>query len=320
MRKRSPFLLAALSAALALPSPAPAQDFPNRTIQFIVPFGPGFVDVVARALGEQMAADLGKPVIIVNRPGAAGSVGAAQVAKADPDGYTLLLGGLASNIMAPAINANISYDGIRDFTQIAYIGGPAIALVVPGDSPIKNLKDLAETAKAGKLAGYASSGVGTTGNIVMEILGQRLGFRIPHVPYNSAAMTDIITGRVPVAAYTYTSTLGLVQGGQLRAIAVTGEKRGREMPDVQTLREQGIDLAALSWLALLGPRGIPQPVVARLEAAAVKAMKSATVIKHFEINGIETRDIPAKGLAAHFEAEARIWVPAAKAAVPAAPK
>ena len=175
-----------------------------------------------------------------------------------------------------------------------------------------------DEAKAGKLAGYASSGVGTTGNIVMEIIGQRNGFRIPHVPYNSAAMNDIVAGRVPIAAYTYTSTLGLVQGGQLRAIAVTGEKRGREMPDVPTLKEQGVDLAALSWLALLGPKGIPQPVVARLETAAQKSMQSAAVIKHFEINGIETRDIPASQLGAHFEAEAKIWGPASKAAVPAA--
>ena len=310
----------ALAAVLGCAAPAAAQDFPNRPIQFVVPFGPGFVDVVARALGEAMSADLGRPIVIVNRPGAAGSVGAAQVAKSDPDGYTLLLGGLASNIMAPAINANIAYDGIRDFTQIAYIGGPAIALVVPASSTIRTLKDLMDEAKAGKLAGYASSGVGTTGNIVMEIIGQRNGFRIPHVPYNSAAMNDIVAGRVPIAAYTYTSTLGLVQGGQLRAIAVTGEKRGREMPDVPTLREQGVDLAALSWLALLGPKGIPPAIATRLETSAAKAMKSPGVIKHFEINGIETRDIPAKDLPAHFEAEARIWGPASKAAVPAAPK
>ena len=310
--------LLGLATAIALGNAAQAQDFPTRTIQFIVPFGPGFVDVVARSLAEQMSQELGKPVIVVNRPGAAGSVGAAQVAKSDPDGYTLLLGGLASNIMAPAINANITYDGLRDFTQIAYIGGPAIAIVVPGNSSIKNLKDMMDEAKAGKLAGYASSGVGTTGNIVMEIIGQRNGFRIPHVPYNSAAMNDIIAGRVPIAAYTYTSTLGLVQGGQLRAIAVTGEKRGREMPDVQTLKEQGVDLAALSWLALLGPKGIPQPVVTRLETAAQKSMQSPNVIKHFEINGIETRNIPASQLGAHFEAEAKIWGPASKAAVPAA--
>lgn len=313
-------ILCGLVAALAFTTVSKAQEFPNRTIQFIVPFGPGFVDVVARAMGEAMSKELSTPIIIVNRPGAAGSVGAAQVAKADPDGYTILFGGLASNIMAPAINANITYDGIADFTQIAYIGGPAIALVVPASSSIRSIKDLIDEGKAGKLAGYASSGVGTTGNIVVEIIGQRNNFRIPHVPYNSAAMSDIIAGRVPMAAYTYTSVVSLVQAGQVRAIAVTGEQRGREMPDVPTLREQGIDLAALSWLALLGPKGIPQPVVDKLEGAATRAMKTPGVVKHFEINGIETRDIPAKELRAFFEAEAKIWGPASKAAVPAAPK
>lgn len=174
-------------------------------------------------------------------------IAATHVARAEPDGYTLLMGGLAPQILAPAVAKNADFDALRDFTPIAYIGGPPLVWVVPPASDLRSLADLIAAAKADKFSGYASSGVGTVGHLVVELVARQNGLKLTHIPYNTAAFADIIAGRVPMGSFTWGAALGQLQGGTLRALAVTTEARRPEVPSVPTFKELGYDLVASTW-------------------------------------------------------------------------
>ena len=193
--------------------------------------------------------------MIENRGGGGGIVAATQVARAEPDGYTILMGGLAPQILAPAIAGNAGFDALRDFTHIAYIGGPPIVWVVPPSSELRSVADLVAAAKADKFSGYASSGVGTLGHLVVEYVAKQNGLKLTHIPYNTAAFADIIAGRVPMGSFTWGAALGQVQGGTLRALAVTTEARRPEVPNVPTFKELGYDLVASTWFSFSGAEG-----------------------------------------------------------------
>ena len=306
-------LLLVLAVLSALP--ALAQDWPSKPIRLIVPFAPGgAADVWARIIAEPLGAALKQSVVIENRGGAGGMLAATQVARADPDGYTLLIGGLAPQIIAPAINANPGFDVLRDFVHIAYIGGPPIVLVTNPASDLKSLKDAIDAAKAGKLSGYASSGVGTLGHLVMEYVSKQQGIKLNHIPYNTAAFADILAGRVPLGSFTWGAALGQVQGGTLRALAVTTEARRPEAPDVPTFKELGYDLVASTWFSLAAPKGTPQPVVDRLNAELSRILNLPDIKPRLERDAFDAKALTPAQLTAFFEAETARWKPVAQAA------
>ena len=205
-----------LAALFAFAAPARA-DWPTKPIHIVVTFAPGgAADIWARIIAEPLSKALSQSVVVENRGGGGGIVAATQVARAEPDGYTILMGGLAPQILAPAIAGNAGFDALRDFTHIAYIGGPPIVL---GGAAVERIafgrRYLIAAAKADKFSGYASSGVGTLGHLVVEYVAKRHNLKLTHIPYNTAAFADIIAGRVPMGSFTWGAALGQVQGGTL---------------------------------------------------------------------------------------------------------
>jgi tripartite-type tricarboxylate transporter receptor subunit TctC len=251
-------------------------------------------------------------VVIENRGGAGGMVGSTQVARAEADGYTLLMGGLASQVVATAINPNPGYDSLRDFTYVAYIGGPPIVLVVNPSSEFKSLKDVVSAAKVGKLSGYASSGVGTLGHLVVEYVAKREGVKLNHIPYNTAAFADIIGGRVPLGTFTWGAVLGQARGGTLKPIAITTGARLPEFPDLPTFKELGYDLVASTWFALAGPRGLPNDITRRLNQEIIKIMNLPDVKTKLAQDAFEPKPMTPDELMAFMQSETARWTPIAQ--------
>ncbi len=300
---------ALLSAVLVAPT-ARAADWPTRPIHIVAPFGPaGAADKFARVLADYLPAELKQPVVVENRGGGGGIIGSAQVARADPDGYTLLISSLASQAIAPAISPNPGFDSMRDFTHIAYFGGPPIGWVVTPSSDLHSVDDVLAAARDGKLAGYASSGIGTLGHLVAEAVMQQSGAQMSHIPYNTAALPDILAGHVPLASYAWSSVLGQVQAGTLRAIAVSTASRQPDFPDVPTFREQGFDLVASTWFALSGPARMPREIVERLNREVYRIMDRPDVRQRFAQDAIDFKSMTPEDLTQLFAVEIARWAP-----------
>jgi tripartite-type tricarboxylate transporter receptor subunit TctC len=304
-----------LGLLLALTAPAHAADWPTKPIRLVVPFAPGgAADVWGRVLADHLSTALKQSVVVENRGGAGGTVGSAQVARAEPDGYTLLMGGLASQVVATAINPNAGYEPLRDFTYIAYVGGPPITLVVDPSSEFKSLRDVVAAARAGTLSGYASSGVGTLGHLVVEYVARKEGVKLNHIPYNTAAFADIIAGRVPLGTFTWGAVLGQARGGTLRPIAITTETKIAEFPDLPTFKELGYDLVASTWFALAGPKGLPDEVTQRLNREIIKIMGLPEVKRKLAQDAFDPKPMTPAELAAFMASETARWRPIAQAA------
>jgi tripartite-type tricarboxylate transporter receptor subunit TctC len=307
--------MAMIGAALLAAAPVRAADWPSKPIRLVVPFAPGgAADVWGRIIAEHLSTALKQSVVVENRGGACGTVGSAQVARAEPDGYTLLIGGLASQVVASAINPNAGYDSLRDFTYIAYIGGPPITLVVNPASEFKSLKGVMAAARAGKLSGYASSGVGTLGHLVVEYVARKEGVKLNHIPYNTAAFADIIAGRVPLGTFTWGAVLGQARGGTLRPVAITTETKIAEFPDLPTFKELGYDLVASTWFALVGPKGLPDDITQRLNREIIKIMQLPDVRKKLTQDAFDPKPMSSAQLTAFMAAETARWKPIAQAA------
>jgi tripartite-type tricarboxylate transporter receptor subunit TctC len=308
--------LAWILALLAFAAPARAADWPTKPIHIVVTFAPGgAADIWARIIAEPLSKALNQSVVIENRGGGGGVVAATQVVRAEPDGYTILMGGLAPQILAPAIAGNAGFDALRDFTHIAYIGGPPIVLVVPPSSELRSVNDIIAAAKADKFSGYASSGVGTLGHLVVEFVAKRQDLKLTHIPYNTAAFADIIGGRVPMGSFTWGAALGQVQGGTLRALAVTTEARRPEAPDVPTFKELGYDLVASTWFSFSGPKGLPPEIVQRLNEATVRILELPEVKKRVVQDAFDPKPLTPEQLAAFMQTETARWTPIAQAAM-----
>ncbi len=304
-----------LAALCALPLPANAQAWPTKPIRIVVPFAPGgAADVWARIIADPLSAALKQSVVVENRGGAGGMLAATQVMRADPDGYTLLVGGLAPQIIAPAIAANPGFDAIADFVHIVYIGGPPITWVVHPASELRSVRDVVEQARAGKLSGYASSGVGTLGHLVVEYVSKQQGIKLNHIPYNTAAFADIIAGRVPMGSFTWGAALGQVQGGTLRALAVTTEARRPDVPDVPTFKELGYDLVASTWFSLAAPKGTPPAIVQQLNREVIRILALPDIKTRLERDAFDPKSFTPEQLMAYFQAETARWKPIAQAA------
>lgn len=282
------FVVTLLAAAFA--PYASAQQYPNKPIRVVVPWPPGgLVDIAGRVVGERLHAALGQPFIIENKPGAGGIIGADQVAKAAPDGYTIVLTTSALNMNA-ALRSKLPFDVAKDFEPIAVVAYAAAILVVHpalGVSSVKELIALAKT-KPGKLT-YASAGTGTPAHLSAELFKSMLGLDILHVPYKGAppAMTDQIAGRVDFHFANAAVALPQIKAGTVRALAVTSAKRFAAVPDVPTMAEAGVPkFEADQWLGYLAPRGTPRAVVERLVAEMNKALSSDEVRATLAQNGM----------------------------------
>ncbi len=308
------FLLGILVAALCAAS-ASAQDWPSKPIRIVVPFAPGgAADIWARVIAEHLSPALKQSVVIENRGGSGGMIAAQQVARAEPDGYTILVGGLAPQIISPSLSANPGFDTLKDFVHIAYIGGPPMVWVADPKNDLRSVKDVVAAAKADKLSGYASSGVGTLGHLVVEFVARREGLKLNHIPYNTAAFADIIAGRVPLGSFTWGAALGQIKGGTLRAIAVTTETRRPEAPDVPTFKELGYDLVASTWFSFAAPKGTPDAVVRRLNAETIRIFKLPEIQKRRDQDAFDPKEFTPEQLTAYFESEMKRWQPVAQAA------
>jgi tripartite-type tricarboxylate transporter receptor subunit TctC len=311
------FRIAIVGVALALLTPAPgsAAEWPSKPIRLVVPFGPaGVADLLGRIVAEHLQAELKQTVVVENRGGAAGLPAAALVARSDPDGYTLLLSGLATNVIAAAVSPNPGFDTLRDFVHIAYLGGPPIGWIAAPSTEIRSVEDVLRLAREGKLVGYATSGTGTLGHLVTEYVVQKTGTPMTQIPYNTAVFTDLIAGRVPLASYAWSSVMGQVQGGTVRAIAVTSETRLPNFAEVPTFKELGYDLVARTWFALSGPKGMPADIVERINKEVIKMFERQIVRDRMAQQAVDVKPMTPEELSRHFESEVSRWTPIARSA------
>lgn len=261
---------AALAAAATLATPARAA-FPDKPIKLLVPFAPGGgTDIVARYIGEKLGAALGQPVVIDNRPGANGIIAGEALVKSAPDGHTLLVATAAGFASAPALGAKLPYDVAKDFQPVAMLGlFPLVINATPGLAA-NTLAEFIALAKSkpGEL-NYATAGIGSTNHLVFEMLAQRTGLKLNHVPYKGAApaATDLRTGTVQVMVDSLAASLGNIQAKVVKALAVTTAVRQPQTPDVPTLKESGVDLVYPGWASLVAPAGTPEAIVTQLSQA-----------------------------------------------------
>jgi tripartite-type tricarboxylate transporter receptor subunit TctC len=255
---------------------------------------------------------------IENRSGAAGMIGAGMVAVAPPDGYTLVISGIGSNIIGPAFYGNATFDGVRDFTYIAYLGGAPVGLLVHPSLGLNTYRDFLAWAKAQKgPIDYMSAGAGSSSFLFGFDLAQREGFSFTHIPYNGsgAAIPDLLAGNVKVATISFSTGSELVRSGAVKALAVSTERRLPAFPDVPTFKELGYkDMVSGSWFALSGPAHLPDEIVQKLNHAVVEALKDPVIQRNLEHDGFDTRPMSPAEVTAFVETESARWTPIAKAA------
>jgi len=283
--------LALIIACAVPPAVAETTSYPDRPVHLVVGFPPGGpVDVVARALGQELEKLLGQPVVIENRAGAGGIIGTEAVARAAPDGYTLLLATTTLTIQE-TLYKNLTYSALRDFTPVAAIAAGPQVLIVNKDVPAKNLQELIALAKSkpGQL-NYASPSTGGANHLAGEMLKTMAGIDVMHIPYKGGAPaeTDLIGGRVTFMFASLPAALARVRAGQVRAIAVTSTKRVDAAPDIPTLAESGLPgFEVSSWYGVAGPAGMPRDVVMRLNTEVNKALSAAQMKDRMVQLGVE---------------------------------
>jgi tripartite-type tricarboxylate transporter receptor subunit TctC len=301
-----------LAAMFAGPAPAQALAFPTRAVTLVVPVAPGgILDTVARMVAADMGKALGQPVVVDNKPGASGNIGASFVAKSAPDGYTLLVGYSMFHVGNPSMFRNLSWDPLRDFSSVAMVATSPHVVAVHPAVPVHSLKELVDLARAspGKL-NYASPGSGSVPHVGMELFKQQNGIDIMHVPYKGAGpmMQDVVGGAVQVTIATPPSLLGFVQSGRVRALAVAARSRHPLLPDVPTTAEAGYPSFELeAWVALFAPAGTPGAVIAKLTAAAQEALKSPLVVERARTTGMTIRYMPPGELDATVRTDLQYW-------------
>jgi len=306
-------IAAALCAAAfcAFATPATAQPYPVKPVRIIVPFAPGGVDVTARIVADRLTAALVQPFIVENRPGAGGSVGAKMVASSDPDGHTLLFSTPGPVVVSPLINRNAGYDTVKNFAPVAIVSQSPLLLVSHPAVPATTVKELVEHAKAnpGKVH-FPSPGFGTQPHLVGEMFKSMTGADIVHVPYRGSApaITDLLAGQMQIYFDNFANVLQHVESGKLKALAVTGDARSPQLPDVPTMQQSGYGgIAATYWNGMLAPAGTPAAIVARLNAAVNQAVATPEVSTALRKLGSDPKTGTSQEFAAFIAAEVQRW-------------
>ena len=297
--------------AAALPS-AHSQSWPSRAIRIVVPFAPGgSTDIFARLVGDRLATALGQTVVIDNRPGAGGNIGADAVAKAPPDGYTLLMATTGVMAINNAMYKSLSYDAEKDLKPVIYIASITNVLIVPADSSLKSVGDVVAAAKAapGRLS-FASSGSGSSTHMSAELFRLMTGTELLHIPYKGSgqAMPDVISGRVSMMFENMPGAVGHIKGGKVRVLAVTGLQRTPALPDVKTVAESGVPgYESLSWSGIAAPAATPPEVIARLNREINAILANPEMRHKLAEQGAEAVGGTPEAFAEHIGRERQKW-------------
>jgi tripartite-type tricarboxylate transporter receptor subunit TctC len=314
MRRQLLRALGALAAAGAMPGTARAQPaaWPSRTIRIISPSAPGgLTDVVARMIAERLGPALGQSVIVENRPGGTGAVALDLVAKSPPDGYTLVVGFAGANVIYPLLNPKLPFDAQKDFTPIVRVSTGGNVLMVHDSVPVRTLPEFLAWVKAQPVPpNYGSWGNGSGGHLAGEYLKMLTGIAMNHVPYRSASAlgADMSGGHVLLGVLDGTNALAGMRTGRLRAIAQTGPTRAAGLPDVPTMVEQGVAFGIGVWSGILGPAGLPAPIVARLNEEISKIVQlPETQDKWVALLGSRPSPTSAEAFVRIIEEDFRVW-------------
>jgi tripartite-type tricarboxylate transporter receptor subunit TctC len=314
-------LLALVATELLFVAPAQAQQppYPSKPLKMIMPFPAGGpTDILGRLVGQKLTESFGQNVVIENRPGGGGVIGASLAVKSPPDGYTLYLGGITTLVLAPFVHKNLQYDPLRDFQPISQTTISPLLLMTHPSLPAKSVKDYIALARAkpGEI-NYASSGPGGSGHLAGELFRGITKVNIVHVPYRGAppALTDLISGQVQSMFGTMLASVPHIRNGKLRALAVTGPQRSLAVPDVPTFAESGLPTYdASSWNGILVPAGTPRPIVDKLSAEIVKIMRTPGVLDRLANDGPIAIGSTPEQFAAYIKAEQAKWHPVVRAA------
>ena len=286
-------VIASICALFICATAASGQTYPSRVVKLVVPYpAGGVVDITGRLLADQLQRELNATVIVENKAGAGGTIGANFVAKAEPDGYTILLSGAATHAFAPALFKALPYDPVADFAPITQVTEGYLALTVPADSDIKDVAGFVRTMKAkGVSSNYASNGHGTYPHLAMELLKQTAGIELVHVPFRGGneSVTALLGGQVQVTLNHLPVIQPQTEARKFRVLATSGPTRALAMPDVPTLRESGYDIVASAWFGLFAPAKTPREIIGRLSAAVARAAKDPAFVEKLRAQGDEIR-------------------------------
>jgi tripartite-type tricarboxylate transporter receptor subunit TctC len=309
---------AAIGAALWLIGTANAADWPTKPVHVIVAYAAGGAnDLLGRVFAEQLTQALGQPFLVENRTGGGGLVGTEYVARSQPDGYTLIVSGMPSHVLAPAMNKNAGFDPVRDFTHIAYLGGPPNVFAVHNSSPAKSFSELLDLMR--KQPGgveYVSPSVGSVGNMVAEYVAAKEHVKLTHVAYRGggSAIFDLVAGHVKMGSMTLSTMSQHIKAGTLRALAISSAARMPELPDVPTLVELGYpELVVRTWYGLSGPAGLPPEIVTRINEVVNKAMDLPKVQQQLAGEAVEIKAMTPAEFTRFMQDQVGQWVPAVKA-------
>ncbi|KJK26150.1 LacI family transcriptional regulator [Burkholderiaceae bacterium 16] len=304
---------AVLLATLGLVQPALAEAaYPAKVIRLVVPFPPGgSTDTLARLLAEQLKEELGQSVVVENKAGAGGNIGGDAVAKAAPDGYTLLLAAAGATVINPSLYARMSYDPVRDLAPVTMLAREHNLMVVNPSIPARNLKEFIAYAKTrpGPLS-FGSPGNGSPAQLAGELLNQSAGIKLQHVPYKGSgpAVADLIAGHITMMIDNMPALLPYVQSGRLRALAVASDKRASALPDVPTVEEAGLKgYVVTAWKGLMAPAGTPRPIIARLHDATAKILARPQMHKRLVDLGAEPVGNTPEQFAAQIRSDTAWW-------------
>jgi tripartite-type tricarboxylate transporter receptor subunit TctC len=312
--------LGSLVLGAMAPSPASAQEdpakYPTRPIHIVVGFTPGGGnDILARIVGQKLSEGLGQPVVIDNKPGAGAIVATEYVAKAAPDGYTLLVGASGAMTINPAVYAKLNYDSIRDFVPLSELGSFPLILIVNASSPFKSVADLVAYAKANPdKTNYSSASAAF--QVATELFKQKTGAPMQEIPYKGAndSVMAVISGQVTATIADAGPVSGQIKGGQVRALAVAAPKRVDDLPDVPTMKEAGADVEAVLWSGLFAPKNTPPAIVKKLEGELMKIARMPDVIERLKPLGIDSVGNSSEEFSKILASDIARWTAVAKAA------
>ncbi len=302
--------IALLAGGFIAPLSAQAA-FPDKPVRMIVPFGPGTTtDTVARVVADGMSKALGQTVVVENKAGAGGTIGTSQVARSTADGYTILMGTVGTHAINKALYSDPGYDPETDFEPIAFPGYTPTFLVVKGDAPYQSVKELGEAAKKSGQVAFSSAGNGTSGHLAGELLKDRLGAPMLHVPYKEGgmALSDVMSGQVQFMFYHPAAVMPHIRAGKLRALGVSSAKPSQAAPDVRPIAEQtGSDFDLVAWFMLYAPAGTPEPAMDKLKSAAQSALTDTQIVEKLNSLGLENPGDTSINLSEFGKAEIGKW-------------
>jgi tripartite-type tricarboxylate transporter receptor subunit TctC len=310
------FAAAVAGAACIWSASAVAEDWPTRPVRIIAPFAAGgTADNLGRIAAEKLSDAFHQQFYVENRGGGGGVPASLAVSRMEPDGYNFVVSGIATHAIAPAINPNSGYDPVKDFTHVAYFGGPPIVFIVPKALGVKSLAELVAFAKkTGEKLTYASPGTGTSGHLVAEYFAGKAGISVEHVPYRGAApgVMDVMAGHLRFGSMTWTTASGQISAGTVVPLAVTSDRRLADFPDIPTFKESGYDLVSTTWFSLSAPAGLSKEIVDRVNHEVVEAFKRPDVQARLRTEQILTEPMSPAQFTQFVAEEYQRWKPVAE--------